>query len=256
MTRPAERRLHGHGVEDRLQRAAAVDDDVAGEAVLAGLVVGDAPLVAVAAFEQVDHAVQAGAIGQHGLLAPAGLVAAEAAREADADLDAGRRPLRAVAREAADPLVDVAPDRRDGVLPDAQDRRRQAILVLGGHARHDRVGHLLGGGEPIVGERHPGRGHQLPHDLGEHLVHHRPARQRVEDGQRHRLLPRLEAQHRREVELVRAGGKALQCRRRVRPRVQAMRCEHLGRRDEPVVRRPRAREAQVPRHAANDAAPD
>ena len=221
--------------------------DVGREAIPAGLVVRDAPLIAGPPLEQVHDSVHARAVRQHRVLPLAGVVSPEAAGETDADLHASGRPVRAVGREAAHPVVDVSADRPDGVLPDAQDGRPQAVLVLTGHPRREFVGHGLCLLEARVGQGRPAPRDEGAHDGREHLVDHRPARQRVERRVGHGLLARLEAQDGREVELIRARGEPLERRRRVGPGLQAVPRQDLRRYDEAIVRRPGARQALMPR---------
>ena len=83
-------------VDDRLQRAAAADDQPARGAVPAGLVVGDAQRAERAVhLDQIDRAANRIAAVDHDRLGHARLVVRVVDRQAEAELEVARHPLRA-----------------------------------------------------------------------------------------------------------------------------------------------------------------
>ena len=128
-----------------------------------------------------------------------------------------------VVGELLHPDAEIAAQLVDLVAPDAVDRRRQRLGVLGGHA----VEHGGRASRPLAAmyaaiDRQRARRFDRAEELGLRLVKQAAARQRIHADERLGLVPRLEAMDRREQELVRTGGEPLQRRQRVRPLVQAV----------------------------------
>ena len=134
-------------------------------------------------------------------------------RHAEAELEVHGMPGRGVLGEMAQPVDEVAAQRRDLVLPHAQDRRREVFVEL----RRDGVERVaeraLGVGQPGDGDGQRAGVGQRPQRLGLHAVGELAARQRVELLERRDLAARFEAQDRGEKEAIGAGGEVLQRRR-------------------------------------------
>ena len=140
--RHAEHRLGHRGVDERLQHAAAADDQRVLGAVLSGLVIRHAQHAGLPVHvDRVDGAPQReAAVDEHRIAARcADRVRRRAAARTTARSTGAPSRRR---RRLAEPAAQVARDRRDLLLPDALDGGHHALAILVGHLRDRRLEHL------------------------------------------------------------------------------------------------------------------
>ena len=192
-------------------------------------------------FDQIDRSSEDEPAVHHYRFADAARIASLVV-QAEAELEILRLPCTGVG-QLLHPDAEISLQLADLVAPDTRDRRGERLRVLRRHPLEHRVERRHRPRHVTRLDRQRPAGLHRPVELRLHLVKQTSARQRVHADQRLGLVPRFESIDRRQQELIRARGEALQRRQRIRTLAQTMSLERgAGSRrdlDESIARRPR-----------------